>query len=149
MPHRSIPLLTATVLAAMLSPALAQETAPSETEEVAKEAATPDPELVAAGETVFRKCKACHQVGEGAKNRVGPVLNGVIGHVAGSVEDYRYSGAMEALHEEGAVWTEETLAEFLRAPRSYLKGTKMSFAGLRKDEDIAAVIAYLQASAAE
>ena len=97
----------------------------------------------AAGEKVFRKCQACHQVGEGAKNRTGPVLNGVMGRAAGSVEDFRYSKALEEAAEGGLVWTEETLGEFLANPRKYLKGTKMAFAGLRKDEDQAAIAAYL------
>lgn len=106
-------------------------------------AAAPDPELVAAGEKVFRKCKACHQVGDGAKNRTGPVLNGVMGRAAGSAEDFRYSKALEEAAEDGLVWTEETLAAFLADPRDFMKGTKMSFAGLRKEEDQAAIAAYL------
>ncbi|MEY8842956.1 c-type cytochrome, partial [Cribrihabitans sp. XS_ASV171] len=69
--------------------------------------AAPDPELVAAGEKVFRKCKACHQVGEGASNRTGPVLNNVVGAPAGHVEDFRYSKALEEAAEGGLVWTSE------------------------------------------
>jgi cytochrome c len=102
--------------------------------------AGPDPELVAAGEKVFGKCKACHQVGDGAKNRSGPVLNGVVGADIASVDGFKYSKVLSEM--EGA-WTEEALAGFLANPRGYAKGTKMSFAGLKKEDDIAAVTAYL------
>jgi cytochrome c len=98
----------------------------------------------AAGEKVFRKCKACHQVGEDAKNRVGPVLNGVVGRHAASVEDFKYSSAMAAKGEEGLVWTEENLDTYLAKPRDFVKGTKMTFAGLRDEQDRADVIAYLK-----
>ncbi|GAA4219751.1 cytochrome c family protein [Sagittula sp. NFXS13] len=96
-----------------------------------------------AGEKVFRKCKACHQVGEDAKNRVGPVLNGVVGSVVGSKEDFDYSDTLAGMHDEGKEWTPENLAAFLEKPRDYAKGTKMAFAGLRKEEDRTNVIAYL------
>ncbi|WP_159966618.1 c-type cytochrome [Profundibacterium mesophilum] len=95
------------------------------------------------GEKVFRKCKACHAVGEDARNKVGPHLNGVVGRAAGSVEDYTYSSALMEKAEEGLIWTPEELAAFLENPRDYLPGTKMSFAGLRKQEDRDDVIAYL------
>ncbi|WP_281826952.1 c-type cytochrome [Jannaschia rubra] len=107
-------------------------------------APTSDPDLIAQGEGVFRQCKSCHQVGEGAGNRTGPVLNGVVGHQAGAVEGFRYSGALEKKAEAGLVWTQEELAAFLTAPRDYLPGTKMVFRGLRDEEERAAVIAYLQ-----
>ena len=97
----------------------------------------------AAGEKVFRKCMACHAVGEDAKNKVGPILNGVLGRHAAGVEDFSYSDAMKAKGEEGLIWTPETLAAFLEKPRDYVNGTKMSFAGLRKEEERADVIAYL------
>jgi S-disulfanyl-L-cysteine oxidoreductase SoxD len=112
--------------------------------EQAEEATTVDPELLAAGETAFKKCKACHQVGEGAKNKTGPVLNGVVNATAGSLSGFRYSKPMMAAKESGLVWTETELAAFLKKPRKYMKGTKMSFAGFRKDDDITAVIAYLK-----
>ncbi|MCC1491754.1 c-type cytochrome [Cognatishimia sp. F0-27] len=99
-----------------------------------------DPALVAEGEKVFRKCKACHQVGEGAKNRSGPHLNGVVGRTIGSVDGFKYSGAMA---DKGGIWDAETLAAFLADPRGSVKGTKMAFAGLKSDADIAAVTAYL------
>ena len=99
-----------------------------------------DPALVAAGEKVFGKCKACHQVGDGAKNRSGPVLNGVVGADIAAVDGFKYS---KVLSEMDGAWTEEALAGFLANPRGYAKGTKMSFAGLKKEDDIAAVTAYL------
>jgi len=127
--------------------AATEEEAPAEVPQAEADpepaAAAPDPELVAEGEKVFRKCKACHQVGADAQNKTGPQLNGIMGRQAGTVEGFRYSGAMEEAGAEGLVWTTETLAEFLAKPRSYIKGTKMSFAGLRKEDDIAAVEAYL------
>ncbi|SFD68919.1 c-type cytochrome [Roseivivax sediminis] len=100
-----------------------------------------DPE---AGERVFRKCQACHQVGEDAQNRVGPVLNDVFGRAAGGLEGFNYSDAMVAKGEEGLVWDAESMAAFLKNPREYVPGTKMSFAGLRKDQEVADVTAYLQ-----
>lgn len=98
----------------------------------------------AAGEKVFKKCAACHAVGDGAKNKVGPHLNDIFGRAAGGIEDYKYSKAMLARGEEGLVWDDETLTAYLAAPRDYVKGTKMAFAGLKKDEDLADVIAYLK-----
>jgi cytochrome c len=103
-------------------------------------AAGPDPELVAAGEKVFGKCKACHQVGDGAKNRSGPALNGVVGADIASVDGFKYS---KTLAEMEGNWNPENLAAFLADPRGYAKGTKMSFAGLKSEDDIAAVSAYL------
>jgi len=105
--------------------------------------AAADPALIEAGESVFKKCKACHQIGEGAKNRSGPALNGIVGRAAGSVDGFKYSKPLMAKAEEGLVWTNESLAEFLAAPKSYIKGTKMSFAGLKKEDDLTAIIAYL------
>jgi cytochrome c len=112
-------------------------------ESAAEPASAPDPELVAAGEKVFRQCKACHQVGEGAKNRVGPQLNGVMGRAAGAVEGFKYSSALDGMAADGLVWDDENLAAFLADPRGFMKGTRMAFAGLRSDEDIAAITAYL------
>ena len=97
----------------------------------------------AAGEKVFRKCKACHQVGDGAKNRVGPILNGIIDNEIASIEGYKYSKAFMAKKEEGMIWTAEELDAFLAKPKKYIKGTKMSFAGLKKEADRADMIAYL------
>lgn len=95
------------------------------------------------GEKVFRKCKACHAVGEDAKNKVGPTLNGIMGAEAGANPDFKYSDALMEKAAEGLVWTEEEMAAFLTKPKEYLPKTKMSFAGLRKEDDVADVIAYL------
>jgi cytochrome c len=95
----------------------------------------------AAGEKVFSKCKICHQVGEGAKNMVGPVLNGVVGRPAGSYEGYHYSDANK---NSGITWDEANLKEYLKDPKAKVPGTKMVFPGLKSDDDIANVIAYLK-----
>ncbi|QDC08500.1 c-type cytochrome [Oceanicola sp. D3] len=124
--------------------AVVEEAASEETPVEETMAAAPaDPELIAAGEKVFRKCKACHQVGEGAENKTGPQLNGIMGRTAGTVEGFRYSKAMAEAGEAGLTWNSETLAGFLTKPKAFLKGTKMSFNGLRKESDIEAVEAYL------
>ncbi len=99
---------------------------------------------VAAGEEAFRRCTACHSVGENAGHRMGPQLNGVVGMQAGTQEGFSYSQAMIAAGQEGMlVWTPETLTEFIRNPREFLPGTKMSFAGVDDDKQIADIIAYL------
>ena len=102
-----------------------------------------DPALVAEGEGVFRKCASCHQVGDGAVNRSGPVLNGIVGHPMGAVDGFRYSGALQEKAAAGEDWTDEALAAFLADPKGWLPGTKMSFRGLRDEAEIEAVIAYL------
>jgi cytochrome c len=84
---------------------------------------------------------ACHKVGPDAKNGVGPVLNGVVGRAAGVYPDYSYSAASK---NSGLAWDEPTLTTYLRAPRELVPGTKMTFAGLKKDQEIADVIAYLK-----
>ena len=94
----------------------------------------------AAGEKVFRKCKACHTVEEDGPSRVGPNLYGIVGASVAAVDGFRYSGA---LTDHGGDWTPDRLAAFLANPRKAVPGTKMSFAGLRKPEDQADVIAYL------
>jgi cytochrome c len=127
----------------------AAETAPAEETPAEAAAAGPDPELVAEGENVFRKCKACHQIGEGAKHRTGPHLNGVFGRTAGSAEGFRYSNPMQAAGEDGLVWTAETMSEYLADPRGYIKGNRMSFAGLKSDDELAAINAYLEAASVE
>ncbi len=96
---------------------------------------------IQAGAKVFKKCKACHYV-DREKNKTGPHLVSIIGRAAGTLEGYKYSKAMKS---SGIVWDEATLAAYLRAPKKYIKGTKMAFAGLRKETDIANVIAYLKA----
>ncbi len=100
------------------------------------------------GEKVFKKCKACHAVEEG-KNKVGPSLYNIIDAPVGAVEKYKYSKAMKAYGEGGAVWDVATLEAYLEAPRKAVKGTKMAFAGLKKPEDRADVIAYLMQFKAE
>jgi cytochrome c len=102
----------------------------------------------AAGEKTFKKCKACHVV-DSDKNRVGPSLRGVVGRTAGSVGGYKYSKAMLAFGEGGAVWDDPTLNAWLTKPKDLVKGTKMSFPGLKKPEDRANVIAYLKQFPAE
>ena len=97
-----------------------------------------DPE---AGATTFKVCKACHQIGETAKNFVGPVLNGVVGRKAGTYPGYNYSDANK---NSGLTWDEATLTKYLHAPREIVPGTKMAFPGLPKDEDVANVIAFLK-----
>ena len=104
----------------------------------------PNPELVAAGQVAFKKCKACHQVGDGARNKVGPHLNGIFGRAAGAVDGFRYSRAMNAANSDGLIWAEAELTAFLRKPRAFLKGTKMTFSGFKSDQDIRAIMAYLQ-----
>jgi cytochrome c len=97
-----------------------------------------DPAL---GEKVFKKCKACHVV-DSDKNKTGPHLVNIMGRQAGSVEGFtKYS---KAIKESGIVWDEATLDGFLKKPKAYLKGTRMAFAGLKKEEDRANVIAYLK-----
>ena len=103
-----------------------------------------DPALVKAGEKVFKKCKACHAVGEGAKNKSGPQLNALLGRLMGSVEGFKYSKAFQAALADARVWDEAELAAFLQKPKSYMKGTKMSFSGLRKEADVEALTAYLK-----
>ncbi|MCX7645264.1 MAG: c-type cytochrome [Rhodobacteraceae bacterium] len=105
--------------------------------------AGPDPALVAAGESAFRKCAACHKVGEGAQNAVGPVLNGIFGRPAGGVEGFRYSKALTDMAAGGLVWDEAALHGFLENPRRFMRGTAMSFAGIRDEGERAALIAYL------
>ena len=95
----------------------------------------------ALGEKVFLKCRACHQIGEGAKDAVGPVLNGVVGRKAGTYPDYNYSDANK---NSGITWDVATLKEYLKNPRAKVPGTKMIFPGLPKEEDIDNVIAYLK-----
>jgi cytochrome c2 len=129
-------------------PAVVVAQAPKEEAPAAAEpevvAAAFDADLAAKGEKVFRKCKSCHQVGEGAKNKVGPMLNGIVDHAAGAVEGFKYSKPMQKAAEDGLVWSESELASFLANPKKFMKGTKMSFAGLKKEDDQLAVVEYLK-----
>ncbi|RWA75606.1 cytochrome c family protein [Mesorhizobium sp. M1C.F.Ca.ET.193.01.1.1] len=97
----------------------------------------------AAGEKVFTKCKVCH-VADKDQNKVGPSLNGVIGRTAGTHPDFSYSAAMIAAGKSGVKWDEATLTTYLHDPKAMVKGTKMAFPGLKSDQDIANVIAYLK-----
>ena len=92
------------------------------------------------GAKIFKKCAACHSIAEGGGNKIGPALWSVLGRKAGSVSDYKYSKAMVAY---GKVWTFDEMNGFLIKPKEWVKGTKMSFAGLKNEKDRAAVILYM------
>jgi len=94
----------------------------------------------AAGEKVFLVCKVCHQVGDSAKNAVGPVLNGLFGRKAGMVAGYSYSNANK---NSGITWDEATFSEYIKDPKAKVPGTKMAFAGLKDEQKIKDLIAYL------
>lgn len=117
-------LIGAVILAAAVSPA----------------GAAGDP---AAGEGVFKKCAACHAIGEGAQNRIGPQLNDLLGRVAGSAEGFAYSQGLVDAGKGGLVWTPETLGPWLHRPKDVVPATRMTFAGLANQADIDNVIAYL------
>ena len=95
---------------------------------------------LAVGEKVFKKCAACHSIVKGGKNNIGPALYNVVGRQIGAISDYKYS---KALSEYGKEWTFEELNGYLIKPAKWIKGTKMAFAGLRKEKDRASVILYL------
>ena len=95
----------------------------------------------AAGEKVFAQCRACHQIGENAKNAVGPVLNGVIGRPAGSVEGYNYSPANKG---SGLTWDEATFRDYIKDPKAKVPGTKMIYAGLKDEKRVNDLVAYLK-----
>jgi cytochrome c len=97
----------------------------------------------AAGEKVFTKCKACH-VTDTDQNKIGPSLKGVIGRTAGTHAGFKYSAAMTDAGKGGMVWDETTLTTYLHDPKGVVKGTKMAFAGLKVDKDVADVIAFLK-----
>ena len=95
---------------------------------------------VVSGEKIFKKCAACHSIEKGGANKIGPALYNVVGRNIGGVTGYKYS---KALASYGKDWTFEELNGFLKKPASYIKGTKMSYAGLRKEKDRASIIKYL------
>ncbi len=95
----------------------------------------------AAGAKVFNQCRACHQVGDTAKNLIGPKLNGLFGRTAGSVEGFKYS---DANVKSGIVWSEAIFAEYIRDPKAKIPGTKMVYAGLKNDQQIADLTAFLK-----
>ena len=92
------------------------------------------------GEKVFKKCSACHVVNKGGENKIGPVLYGVLGRKSGAISDYKYSKALIA---HGKVWSYEEMNGYLLKPAAHIKGTKMAFAGLKKEKDRASVILYM------
>ncbi|NQV84000.1 MAG: cytochrome c family protein [Rhodospirillales bacterium] len=92
------------------------------------------------GKKVFNKCKACHST-EAGKKKIGPSMFGVVGRKAGTAEGFRFSDAMK---DSGLTWNEDTLEKFLKKPKKLVKGTKMSFAGLKKESQIEDVIAYMK-----
>ena len=94
-----------------------------------------------AGENSFKKCLPCHSVGDDAKNKVGPVLNGLEGRKSGTVEGYSYS---EANKNSGITWSDETFKEYIRDPRAKIPGTKMVFAGIKNDKEVNDLWAYLK-----
>lgn len=96
-----------------------------------------------AGKKVFNRCKACHDVATG-KNKVGPHLDGIVGRKAGTVEGFAYSDAMKAAGEGGLVWDEAKIGEYMLNPKTMIPDNKMAFAGLKKPEDVANLIAYLK-----
>jgi len=99
------------------------------------------------GAKVYRKCVSCHMIGDNAKNRVGPQLNGIIGREIASMGDYKYSKALVKYAAAEKVWSEENLTAYLESPRKVVKGGRMAFAGLRKEKDRNDIIAYLKKAA--
>jgi cytochrome c2 len=108
------------------SPAAAQEGSPEE------------------GAEVFKKCRACHDVGPDAKNKVGPILNDIVGRKVGTIEGFTYSEANKTAGANGLVWTEDVLLKYLENPLSFMQGTKMAFAGLKDVQDRKDLIAFLK-----
>ena len=96
---------------------------------------------LAAGETSFKKCLPCHRVGPDAKNKVGPLLNGLEGRKSGTIEGYNYTDANK---NSGIVWDEKTFAEYITDPRAKIPGTKMVFAGIKSENERNALWAYLK-----
>lgn len=103
-----------------------------------------DEELAAEGERIFRQCQACHQIGPDARSLVGPVLTGVIGRTAGTLEGFRFSDAMVEQGQNGLVWNEEELNAYLESPREHTPGGSMVFPGLRQEEQRLAVIEFIK-----
>lgn len=97
---------------------------------------------VDAGKRVWNKCRTCHTLEEGGRNKIGPNLFGIFGKEAGQNPEFRYSKAMA---ESGMVWSDENMAKYLKAPGRTIRGTKMAFAGLRKDKEIEDLLAYMKA----
>ena len=96
------------------------------------------------GEDVFKKCRTCHQVGDAAKNSVGPILNGIVGRPAGTIEGFVYSPANKEAGSKGLVWSEENLFKYLENPVAFMSKTKMIFPGVKDEQDRKDLIAYLK-----
>ena len=94
----------------------------------------------AAGKTSFNKCLACHAIGEGAKNKVGPVLNGLDGRKSGTVEGYSYSDANK---NSGITWSKDVFLEYIKEPKAKIPGTKMVFAGIKNEKEANDLWAYV------
>lgn len=142
--------LSAAPIAAFAESHSTDEAAAAETVDYAAEVAALGGDA-AAGEKVYRKCRACHAIDK-PQRKVGPHQVGIIGRPAAVVEKFKYSKAMMAAAEDnpntdeagdGIVWNAATLTEYLKAPKKYIKGTKMAFAGLKKEQDVKDVIAYM------
>ena len=118
--------VAAPVVLGGLGPAAAQEGNPEE------------------GAEVFKKCRACHDIGPDAKNKVGPILNDIIGRKAGTIEGFAYSEANKTAGGKGLQWTEDVLLKYLANPLSFMPGTKMAFAGLKDEQDRRDLIAFLK-----
>ena len=131
-PGYSVKIEQSTVVSSQISPQPAENKI-----DIAKLIAMGD---IATGEKVFKKCAACHSIVKGGKNNIGPALYNVVGREVGAVSDYKYSKALTAY---GKAWTFEELNGYLLKPAKWIKGTKMAFAGLRKEKDRASVIKYL------
>jgi cytochrome c len=101
---------------------------------------------VAAGEKSFNKCRACHQVGETAKNTVGPILNGLFGRKSGTVAGYNYSDANQ---NSGLTWDDAVFTDYIKDPKGKIPGTKMSFAGIKNEQEIKDLTAFLKQFAAD
>lgn len=135
-----------------VAPAAAEDHTQHAAAEVVEEAATDaaevaavDPALIAAGETAWRQCRTCHQVGDNARNGTGPALNNIMGRAAGGTDGFRYSPAFATAASEGLVWTAETLDTFLENPAGMIPRNRMAFRGVRDAGERAALIAYLGA----
>jgi cytochrome c len=125
------------LVAASLLPTLAIAQAPAA-------AAPPTAAEAEAGQRVFAQCRACHQVGETARNAVGPQLNGIFGRRAGSIEGFRYSQAYQSESVRSKVWDVDNFRVYIRNPREVTPGTNMAFAGIRNEDQITQLIAFLR-----
>ena len=138
--NRCLPLILASLLS--LTACGPGATDAPETTIPTSAAAVADMTSMERGAILYKRCRACHTLGQGERNKVGPNLWGVFGATAGAREDFNYSAAMKASE---IVWTEETVSEYLEKPSAYIPGNRMSYAGLRQEEDRMALIEYLRA----